>query len=104
MTGQPSIQNLINVHFSVDENDATQIPPAMLYTVFSSQVLAMVVRHGPTDYVMQIPYFPPYTFVFKSVRYDLGQGGAWLPRLMLVTMSIWLVMPPMSFLLQVVLG
>jgi 2-polyprenyl-6-methoxyphenol hydroxylase-like FAD-dependent oxidoreductase len=57
MQGTPVIQHLINVHFQMDEDT---LPPAMLYTVFSSNLLAMVVRHGPGNYVMQIPYFPPY--------------------------------------------
>jgi 2-polyprenyl-6-methoxyphenol hydroxylase-like FAD-dependent oxidoreductase len=67
MLGQSEIQHLINVHFTVDEdkndndnNDTTTIPPAMLYTIFSQKVLAMVVRHSRGEYVMQIPYFPPY--------------------------------------------
>jgi 2-polyprenyl-6-methoxyphenol hydroxylase-like FAD-dependent oxidoreductase len=57
MQGTPVIQHLINVHFQMDEDT---LPPAMLYTVFSAKLLAMVVRHGPGNYVMQIPYFPPY--------------------------------------------
>lgn len=68
MSGQPTIQHLINVHFTLTDIQNT-LPPAMLYTVFSSQVLAMVVRHGPTDYVMQIPYFPPY----QSVQNDFTE-------------------------------
>eukprot|EP00529_Nitzschia_sp_RCC80_P010075 CAMPEP_0113516784 /NCGR_PEP_ID=MMETSP0014_2-20120614/41810_1 /TAXON_ID=2857 /ORGANISM="Nitzschia sp." /LENGTH=766 /DNA_ID=CAMNT_0000413737 /DNA_START=632 /DNA_END=2932 /DNA_ORIENTATION=+ /assembly_acc=CAM_ASM_000159 len=61
MLGQETIQNLMNVHFQIpSKEDDKKIPPAMLYTVFHSKVLAMVVRHGPGDYVMQIPYFAPY--------------------------------------------
>ena len=62
MRGQAEIQHLINVYFTIPSEDQQQpsIPPAMLYTIFSSSVLGMVVRHGPKDYVMQIPYFPPY--------------------------------------------
>jgi 2-polyprenyl-6-methoxyphenol hydroxylase-like FAD-dependent oxidoreductase len=60
MNGQATIQHLMNVHFQVSEELEERIPKAMLYTVFSSKVLAMVVRHGPGDYVMQIPYFAPY--------------------------------------------
>jgi 2-polyprenyl-6-methoxyphenol hydroxylase-like FAD-dependent oxidoreductase len=73
MIGTPNLQRLMNVHFTVS-GDATvetigkevtteeqiKIPPAMLYTVFHPDVLAMVVRHGPGDYVLQIPYFKPY--------------------------------------------
>ena len=73
MIGTPVLQRLMNVHFTVsgdatvetiDKEDTTEeqikIPPAMLYTVFHPDVLAMVVRHGPGDYVLQIPYFTPY--------------------------------------------
>eukprot|EP00934_Nitzschia_sp_Nitz4_P004518 Nitzschia sp. Nitz4//scaffold107_size73032//53955//55772//NITZ4_005768-RA/size73032-processed-gene-0.130-mRNA-1//-1//CDS//3329532617//4508//frame0 len=61
MSGQTTIQHLINVHFSLlNEPSKELLPPAMLYTVFSPEVLSMVVRHSPTEYVMQIPYFPPY--------------------------------------------
>jgi 2-polyprenyl-6-methoxyphenol hydroxylase-like FAD-dependent oxidoreductase len=60
MDGQATIQNLINVHFRVSEETEKRIPKAMLYTVFSKNALAMIVRHGPGEYVMQIPYFDPY--------------------------------------------
>jgi 2-polyprenyl-6-methoxyphenol hydroxylase-like FAD-dependent oxidoreductase len=60
MNGQPVIQNLMNVHFQVSPTIEQKIPPAMLYTVFSPEVLVMIVWHGPGDYVMQIPYFAPY--------------------------------------------
>lgn len=70
MSGQPTIQHLINVHFSLTESPPSDcMPPAMLYTIFSSKVLAMVVRHSPTEYVMQIPYFPPY----QSVEADFSE-------------------------------
>jgi 2-polyprenyl-6-methoxyphenol hydroxylase-like FAD-dependent oxidoreductase len=59
MNGQTAIQHLVNVHFTL-EGEKDDVPPAMLYTIFSPQVLAMVVRHAPREYVMQIPYFPPY--------------------------------------------
>eukprot|EP00980_Cylindrotheca_fusiformis_P006979 scaffold1469_cov119-Cylindrotheca_fusiformis.AAC.23 len=58
MNGKETIQNLVNVHFTLTGDDP--FPPAMLYTVFSPDVLAMVVRHSSKEYVMQIPYFPPY--------------------------------------------
>ncbi len=74
MSGQPTMQHLINVHFSLkDTQDKVELPPAMLYTVFSSQVLAMIVRHGPTDYVMQIPYFPPYQTIHDDFTQDKVQ-------------------------------
>lgn len=84
MDGQAAIQNLMNVHFRVSEETERQIPKAMLYTVFSSQVLAMVVRHGAGEYVMQIPYFVPYQTpeqdfttakVKEMVRSALGCDG-----------------------------
>eukprot|EP00537_Pseudo-nitzschia_pungens_P007679 CAMPEP_0172363314 /NCGR_PEP_ID=MMETSP1060-20121228/6711_1 /TAXON_ID=37318 /ORGANISM="Pseudo-nitzschia pungens, Strain cf. cingulata" /LENGTH=858 /DNA_ID=CAMNT_0013086037 /DNA_START=176 /DNA_END=2755 /DNA_ORIENTATION=- len=68
MLGTPTLQRLINVHFTTpdetvggeDQKKQASIPPAMLYTVFNSEVLAMCVRHGPGEYVLQIPYFEPY--------------------------------------------
>eukprot|EP00536_Pseudo-nitzschia_multiseries_P000064 jgi/Psemu1/282061/fgenesh1_pg.2_\ len=71
MVGTPTLQRLINVHFTTPEETPSgedpkkqqqtrNIPPAMLYTVFNSEVLAMCVRHGPGEYVLQIPYFEPY--------------------------------------------
>ncbi len=67
MLGTSNLQRLMNVHFEIPSEsteDSTKagpsIPPAMLYTVFHSEVLAMVVRHGPGEYVLQIPYFDPY--------------------------------------------
>jgi 2-polyprenyl-6-methoxyphenol hydroxylase-like FAD-dependent oxidoreductase len=83
MNGQPTIQHLINVHFQVSAETESRIPPAMLYTIFHPHVLAMVVRHGPGDYVMQIPYFHPYQTpehdfseakVSKMVHAALGGG------------------------------
>lgn len=60
MLGHPVIQHLINVHFTIDDSISKKIPPAMLYTIFNPNVLGMVVRHSPCEFVMQIPYFPPY--------------------------------------------
>jgi 2-polyprenyl-6-methoxyphenol hydroxylase-like FAD-dependent oxidoreductase len=74
MLGQGEIQHLINVHFSIDEDNNNKedeaIPPAMLYTIFSPKVLAMVVRHSRGEYVMQIPYFPPYQTLDEDFTQD----------------------------------
>jgi len=96
MLGTPTLQRLINVHFTVPQDKASEkkeyesnhkrqasIPPAMLYTVFNPEVLAMCVRHGPGEYVLQIPYFEPYQTpeedfeiekVRKMVRSILGNS------------------------------
>mmetsp|Transcript_4466 Transcript_4466/g.5102 ORF Transcript_4466/g.5102 Transcript_4466/m.5102 type:complete len:837 (+) Transcript_4466:63-2573(+) len=87
MIGTPNLQRLINVHFTVsgdststsevvdkeEPKEKLTIPPSMLYTVFHHEVLGMVVRHGPGEYVLQIPYFKPYQtpdedFTMKKVR------------------------------------
>lgn len=71
MVGTETLQRLINVHFTVLDDTITwtdeggrknnvKIPPAMLYTIFHQDVLAMIVRHGSGEYVLQIPYFEPY--------------------------------------------
>jgi len=93
MLGTPNLQRLINVHFEIPsesrscedklQKDQQRIPPAMLYTVFNPDVLAMVVRHSPGEYVLQIPYFEPYQTpkedfsiekVRKMVRSILGKA------------------------------
>ncbi|VEU36568.1 unnamed protein product [Pseudo-nitzschia multistriata] len=76
MLGTHTLQRLINVHFTVSE-ETTSIPPAMLYTIFNTEVLAMCVRHGPGEFVLQIPYFEPYQtpeddFGIESVRKMIG--------------------------------
>ncbi|KAL3925761.1 MAG: hypothetical protein SGILL_000179 [Bacillariaceae sp.] len=74
MNGQTTIQNLMNVHFQLSPEMEERIPKAMLYTVFSSHVLAMIVRHGPGDYVMQIPYFSPYQTPEEDFATEKVQG------------------------------
>jgi 2-polyprenyl-6-methoxyphenol hydroxylase-like FAD-dependent oxidoreductase len=71
MNGQKTLQHLINVHFSLTDEDT--FPPAMLYTIFSPDVLAMVVRHSAKEYVMQIPYFPPYQTLEDTFTKDKVQ-------------------------------
>ena len=62
-SGVPEMQHLINVHFSIDSSTIEKnmpSPPGMLYTILNSNMIGMMVRHSSTDYVLQIPYFPPY--------------------------------------------
>ena len=59
-----TLQHLINVHFistQLAENLRTRIP-AMLYFVYSSAGVAVLVAHSfkRGEFVAQIPYFPPY--------------------------------------------
>jgi 2-polyprenyl-6-methoxyphenol hydroxylase-like FAD-dependent oxidoreductase len=58
--GQEGIQDLVNLHFSTSEETAAKLPPAMLYSIFSPKLVGMMVCHSPGEYVLQIPYFPPY--------------------------------------------
>jgi len=58
--GQEGIQDLINIHFTTSRDVAARLPPAMLYSIFSHKVVGMMVCHFPGEYVLQIPYFPPY--------------------------------------------
>ena len=57
-------QSLINVHVQLTkEQQQTWLQlanPFMLYTVLNESVVAMVVSHGDGEYVLQIPFFPPY--------------------------------------------
>ena len=65
MTGTPTMQHLVNVHFTsrtlaarLREDDRA----AMLYFVFNPDVVAVVVAHDLRngEFVAQIPYFPPH--------------------------------------------
>jgi 2-polyprenyl-6-methoxyphenol hydroxylase-like FAD-dependent oxidoreductase len=58
--GQEGIQDLVNLHFSTSPEIAARLPPAMLYSIFSPKLVGMMVCHSPGEYVLQIPYFPPY--------------------------------------------
>jgi 2-polyprenyl-6-methoxyphenol hydroxylase-like FAD-dependent oxidoreductase len=57
-------QHLINIHVQLPLEIAQQIHSnnnyAMLYSVYTPDVVAMVVCHTIGEYVIQIPYFPPY--------------------------------------------
>ena len=68
MQGTPIIQHLINVHFEIS-NGYENMPKAMLYTIFSTKAVAMMVRHGPGEFVLQVPYFPP----FQTLEEDFSQ-------------------------------
>lgn len=63
-SGQRDLQHLINIHVTLDQDQAAVLHAnnnhAMLYSIFSEHVVAMVVCHSLSDYVIQIPYFPPY--------------------------------------------
>jgi len=59
MDGQEGIQHLMNVHIRVDAS-SIKVPPAMLYSIWNSHLVGMMVRHSPQEYILQIPYFPPY--------------------------------------------
>ncbi|KAL7570123.1 hypothetical protein ACA910_019968 [Epithemia clementina (nom. ined.)] len=54
-------QFLINVHVKLTPDQENSIPNEfMLFTVLNEHVVAMVVSHGDGEYVLQIPFFPPY--------------------------------------------
>ena len=61
---QDIIQHLMNIHVRLSDQQASGLHAggnhAMLYSVFSRHVVAMVVCHSVGEYVIQIPYFPPY--------------------------------------------
>lgn len=85
-TGREGIQHLINVHVTLpmptlsspdDKGDEGLSAPkptprtsSMLYSVFNEHCVAMVVRHSATEYVVQIPYFPPYQTVEEDFSFD----------------------------------
>ena len=64
-------QHLINVHVTIPMNIAHEIHTkndnyAMLYSVYTPEIIAMIVCHTIGEYVIQIPYFPPY----QTIEYD----------------------------------
>ena len=68
--GQEGIQDLVNVHFTTSPDAAAKLPPAMLYSIFSPKLVGMMVCHSPGEYVLQIPYFPPYQTVEQDFHAD----------------------------------
>eukprot|EP00978_Attheya_sp_CCMP212_P041054 scaffold230670_cov49-Attheya_sp.AAC.1 len=91
MVGDPAMQDLINVHFSVKQDSylarILQTKPAMLHFVYNEAVVGALVCHNVTqgEWVLQIPYFPPYMtltedFSESNVRHMIlsalvGSGG-----------------------------
>jgi 2-polyprenyl-6-methoxyphenol hydroxylase-like FAD-dependent oxidoreductase len=64
-------QHLINIHVTIPKHIAHEIHVqnnnyAMLYSVYTPEIIAMVVCHSIGEYVIQIPYFPPY----QTIEYD----------------------------------
>jgi 2-polyprenyl-6-methoxyphenol hydroxylase-like FAD-dependent oxidoreductase len=63
-------QHLVNIHVQIPIHIAHQIHAnhnyAMLYSVYTSEVIAMVVCHSIGEYVVQIPYFPPYQTIMDD--------------------------------------
>jgi 2-polyprenyl-6-methoxyphenol hydroxylase-like FAD-dependent oxidoreductase len=61
--GRRDIQNLINIHI---RSSIPMEPSAMLYAIYNDECVAMMVRHSSTEYVLQVPYFPPYQTLEKD--------------------------------------
>ena len=62
--GQEALQHLMNIHVRLTPHQAEKLHAnnnhAMLYSVYSERVVAMVVCHSIGEYIVQIPFFPPY--------------------------------------------
>ena len=69
--GEEGIQSLINIHFITSVEASKRLAPAMLYSVFTPKVVGMMVCHSPGEYVLQVPYFPPY----QTEEDDFGPVG-----------------------------
>lgn len=65
--GQEGMQHLINVHI---RTSASVEPFAMLYAIYNDECVAMMVRHSATEYVLQVPYFPPYQSVERHFTHE----------------------------------
>jgi 2-polyprenyl-6-methoxyphenol hydroxylase-like FAD-dependent oxidoreductase len=94
-SGIPTMQHLINVHFQIQEDQQptserpedqhptsetpqtsttfTKVTSGMLFTILNPQLIGMMVRHSPTDYVLQIPYFPPYQSLEQDFQHNQVQ-------------------------------
>ncbi|EIE25479.1 hypothetical protein COCSUDRAFT_1587, partial [Coccomyxa subellipsoidea C-169] len=62
MTGIPAMQHLINIHFKAPGlKQHLSDREAMLYFVFNSEVISVVVAHDleAGEFVAQVPFFPP---------------------------------------------
>jgi 2-polyprenyl-6-methoxyphenol hydroxylase-like FAD-dependent oxidoreductase len=89
MIGEPKVQELINVHFRTNtalstflmkqhqnENDDNQ---AMLHFIYNSQLVGCFVCHDgyEGEWVLQIPYFPPYQTLEVDFNYDKVRQMIW---------------------------
>ena len=75
MTGTPTMQHLVNVHFtsaSLAARLRRDDRAAMLYFVFNPAVVAVVVAHDLRngEFVAQIPFFPPH----QSLERDFSRA------------------------------
>ncbi|KAL0022974.1 hypothetical protein WJX79_000687 [Trebouxia sp. C0005] len=87
MVGEAAMQHLVNIHFfSKDLWHHVKDRPAMLYFVFSSQAIVVLVAHNlqEGEMVAQVPYFPPVQsladFPASKCR-DILRKAAGLPNL-----------------------
>jgi 2-polyprenyl-6-methoxyphenol hydroxylase-like FAD-dependent oxidoreductase len=75
MIGKRNIQHLVNIHVTLPDMETidwlhSEDNYAMLYAIFNGTVVAMVVMHDLGEYVIQIPYFPPYQTFEKDFTMD----------------------------------
>lgn len=72
-SGKEGILQLVNVHVRLPPEQAKRLHDrnnhAMLYSIFSPEALATVVCHSVGEYIIQIPYFPPY----QTIEQDFGK-------------------------------
>jgi hypothetical protein len=72
MRGQEGLQHLINIHVTLPPEQAARLHRdnnhAMLYFVLNEAAVSTVVCHSVGEYIIQIPYFPPY----QSLAQDFG--------------------------------
>jgi 2-polyprenyl-6-methoxyphenol hydroxylase-like FAD-dependent oxidoreductase len=72
MRGQEGLQHLINIHVTLPHEQAKKLHQdnnhAMLYFCLNEAAISTVVCHSVGEYIIQIPYFPPY----QSLEQDFG--------------------------------
>lgn len=64
MVGNPQMQSLMNVHFRTSPSLTDQLMErrenrGMLHFVFHQELVGVFVCHGPSEWVLQFPFFPP---------------------------------------------
>ena len=102
LQGNFSEQFLMNIHVRLSPDQYNQLPHhSMLFTSLNENVISMVVLHSRGEYVLQVPYFPPYQdpqvdFTSEKVEklvssvFGLAIGASQIQSVRPWTMKAWI--------------